>query len=30
MDMKYVPVSNWTFEEKGAKRVEITVLDDKH
>ena len=28
--MKYVPVSNWTFEEKGAKRVEIAGLDDKH
>ena len=27
--MKYVPVSNWTFEEKGTKRVEIAGLDDK-
>ena len=27
--MKYVPVSDWTFEEKGTKRVEIAGLDDK-
>lgn len=27
--MKYVLVSNWTFETKGAKRVEIAGLDDK-
>ena len=27
--IKYVPVANWTFEEKGAKRVEITGMDDK-
>ena len=27
--MKYVPVSNWTFEEKGTKRIEIAGLDDK-
>ena len=27
--MKYVPVSNWTFEKKGSKRVEIAGLDDK-
>ena len=29
MGMKYVPVSNWTFKEKGAKSVEIAGLDDK-
>ena len=28
--MKYVPLSNWTFEEKEAKRAEIAGLDDKH
>ena len=27
--MKYVQVSNWTCEEKGAKRVEIAGLDVK-
>jgi len=27
--MKYVPVSDWTFEQKGAKRVEIAGLGDK-
>ena len=28
--LKYVPVSNWTFTDKGSKRVEISGLDDKH
>ena len=27
--LKYVPVSNWTFADKGSKRVEIAGLDDK-
>ena len=27
--LKYVPVSDWTFAEKGSKRVEIAGLDDK-
>ena len=27
--LKYVPVSDWTFEEKGTKRIEIVGLDDK-
>ena len=27
--LKYVPVSNWTMEHKGAKRVEITGSNDK-
>ena len=27
--LKYVPVPDWTFEQKGAKRVEIVGLDDK-
>lgn len=27
--LKYVPTSNWTFEEKGMKRIEIAGLDDK-
>ena len=27
--LKYVPVSNWTMEVKGAKRVEIVGSDDK-
>jgi len=27
--LKYVPVSNWTMEHKGAKWVEITGRDDK-
>ena len=27
--MHYVPVSSWTMEVKGAKRVEITGIDDK-
>ena len=27
--LKYVPVPDWTFEEKGSKRVEIVGLDDK-
>lgn len=27
--IKYVPVSNWTFEKKGSKRVEIVGCDDK-
>ena len=27
--LKYVPVSNWTIEHKGAKRVEITGSNDK-
>ena len=26
---KYVPTSNWTFKEKGIKRIEIDGLDDK-
>ena len=26
----YVPVSSWTMEKEGSKRVEITALDDKH
>ena len=29
LDMKCVPVSNWTFEKKAAKRVEIAGLYDK-
>ena len=27
--IKYVPVSNWTMEVKGAKRVEVVGVDDK-
>ena len=27
--LKYIPVSDWTFEEKGTKRIEIAGLDDK-
>ena len=27
--IKYVPVSNWTFEAKGSKRVEIRGVDYK-
>ena len=27
--LKYVPVSNWTFADKGSKQVEIAGLDDK-
>ena len=27
--MKYVPVFNWTFAEKGVKRVEIAGLNKK-
>ena len=27
--IKYVPVSNWTQEQKGSKRVEIAGIDDK-
>ena len=27
--LKYVPVADWTFAEKGSKRVEISGLDDK-
>ena len=27
--LKYVPASNWTFADKGSKRVEIAGLDDK-
>ena len=27
--LKYVPMSNWTMEHKGAKRVEIAGFDDK-
>ena len=27
--IKYVPVSNWTMEVKGAKRVEVAGVDDK-
>ena len=28
--LKYVPMSNWTFADKGSKWVEIAGLDDKH
>ena len=28
--IKYVPVSCWTLEKKGSKRVEIAGVDDKH
>ena len=27
--LNYVPTPNWTFEEKGIKRIEIVGLDDK-
>ena len=27
--IKYVPVSNWTQEQKGSKRIEIARIDDK-
>jgi len=27
--IKYVPVSNWTQEQQGSKRVEIAGIDDK-
>ena len=27
--IKYVPVSSWTQEQKGSKKVEITGIDDK-
>ena len=27
--LKYVPTSNWTFEEKDIKMIEIADLDDK-
>ena len=27
--LKYVPVQDWTIEEKGTKRIEIVDLDDK-
>ena len=27
--LNYVPVSSWTMEKQGAKRVEINGLDDK-
>ena len=27
--IKYVPVSQWTLERKGAKRVEVQGVDDK-
>ena len=27
--VKYVPVSNWTMEVKGSKRVEVAGADDK-
>ena len=27
--VKYVPVSNWTMEVKGSKRVEVAGVDDK-
>ena len=27
--VKYVPVSNWTMEVKGSKRVEVAGTDDK-
>ena len=25
----YVPVSSWTMEKEGSKRIEIVVIDDK-
>ena len=28
-DLNYVPVSNWTMEKEGAKRVEIGGINDK-
>jgi len=27
--LNYVPISHWTMEEEGAKRVEVVAKDDK-
>ena len=28
--INYIPMSSWTMEKRGCKRVEIIALDDKH
>ena len=28
--IKYIPLSNWTMDKEGSKRVEVVGIDDKH
>ena len=28
--IKYIPLSNWTMDKEGSKRVEVIGIDDKH